>query len=422
MHLKKNIKKNKVLLENMSYLTILEVFILIAPLITYPFLVKSLGMEIYGLVITAQALASYASKIIDFGSNRVCAKHVSINREDKNKLSEIVNSVFFVRSFLCIVCFLIYMVIVLIVPIYRTHWLLFLLSYGMTLNEVLFPQYFFQGVEKMKYSSLINIGIKLLFIVLIFIFVNSGKDYNVVPLFYTIGYAVAGVISMYIVYNNMGLTFYLPKKKQMLVYVKDSSAIFATDLICLVKDKLSYFLLGAYSGMSNVVIYDLGLKINTLLAKPVQIISMALFPRSAKSRNIPRLRKVIMFIAGLAIVLVVGTNIFLPWIVQFFIHKQIDLLPLRLFTLAPIFLSISSFVASNVLVAWGYNKYVLYSIIITTATYVLALVVMFFTHQMNSVYAFVVLALISYFAEFIYRMIVGNRVMNNEEKKQYENN
>lgn len=220
----------------------------------------------------------------------------------------------------------------------------------------------------------------------------------------------------------MGLTFYLPKKKQMLVYVKDSSAIFATDLICLVKDKLSYFLLGAYSGMSNVVIYDLGLKINTLLAKPVQIISMALFPRSAKSRNIPRLRKVIMFIAGLAIVLVVGTNIFLPWIVQFFIHKQIDLLPLRLFTLAPIFLSISSFVASNVLVAWGYNKYVLYSIIITTATYILALVVMFFTHQMNSVYAFVVLALISYFAEFIYRMFVGNRVMNNEEKKQYENN
>ena len=97
MHLKKNIEKNKVLLENMSYLAILEVFILIAPLITYPFLVKSLGMEIYGLVITAQALASYASKIIDFGSNRVCAKHVSINREDKNKLSEIVNSVFFVR-------------------------------------------------------------------------------------------------------------------------------------------------------------------------------------------------------------------------------------------------------------------------------------------------------------------------------------
>lgn len=418
MDIKKRIHNNKVLLENMSYLTILEVFILIAPFITYPYLVRVLGMEFYGIVITAQALASYASKIIDFGSNRVCAKHVSVNRTDKDKLSEIVNSVFCVRSFLWLVCFVIYMAIVEIVPIYRTHWLLFLLSYGLTFNEVLFPQYFFQGVEMMKYSSLINIAVKLLFIILIFVFVHSEADYCVVPLLYTVGYTMAGIISMYIVYKNMGLRFFVPKKDQMMIYVKDSSAIFATDLISLVKDKLSYFLLGAYSGMSNVVVYDLGLKINTLLAKPVQIISMALFPRSAKDRNIPRLKKVIWFVAALAVALVVGTNIFLPWIVRFFINEPIDLMPIRLFTLAPIFLSISSFMSSNILVAWGYNKYVLYSIIITTGTYLAALLFMVVTHQMDSIYSFVVLAIVSYFAEFIYRQIVGNKVMNKELEKQ----
>lgn len=422
MVIKRLIGGHKVLLENMSYLTALEVFILIAPLITYPYLVRTLGMDMYGMVITAQALASYASKIIDFGSNRVCAKHVSINRDDKNKLSEIVNSVLFVRSSLCVICLLIYMAIVMVVPIYRVHWQLFLLSYGMTLNEVLFPQYFFQGVEKMKYSSLISIGVKILFIAMIFIFVTSREDYCLVPLFYTIGYTIAGMISMYIVYKGMGLSFYVPRKQQMMIYVKDSSAIFATDLICLVKDKLSYFLLGAYSGMSSVVVYDVGLKINTLLAKPVQIISMALFPRSAKTKNIIQLRKIIIFVAALTIFLVIVTNICLPWIVQIFIQEQIDLLPLRLFSLAPIFLSVSSFMASNILVAWGYNKYVLYSIVITTATYVLALIVMLLTHQMGSIYAFVHLALISYFAEFVYRMIIGNRVMTKEEKLHNEKN
>lgn len=418
IEIKKKIRNNRVLLENMSYLALLEGFVLIAPFITYSFLIKSLGLDIYGLVLTAQALSSYASKIIDFGSNRVCAKHVSINRDNKKKLSEIVNSVLFVRLYLYVACMLIYMLIVIIVPIYRAHWLLFMLSYGMALNEVLFPQYFFQGIEKMKYSSLINIGVKLLFIVLIFIFVNSSKDYCVVPLFYTIGYAVAGVVSMYIVYFKLGLTFYLPKKNQMMVYVKDSMAIFATDLICLIKDKLSYFLLGAYSGMSNVVVYDLGLKINTLLSRPVQIISTALFPKSAKIRNIPKLKRIIMFVAVLSVLLVICTNIFLPWVIQFFIHEQIDLLPLRIFTIAPIFLSISSFMASNILVAWGYNKYVLYSIIITTCTYIFVLIMIFFTHQIDSIYAFVVLAVISYLTEFIYRLIVGNRIMDYEANMQ----
>ena len=78
--------------------------------------------------------------------------------------------------------------------------------------------------------------------------------------------------------------------------------------------------------------------------------------------------------------------------------------------------------ASNILVAWGYNKYVLYSIVITTATYVLALIVMLLTHQMGSIYAFAHLALISYFAEFVYRMIIGNRVMTKEEKLRNEKN
>ena len=194
IQLKKTIQKNKILLENMSYLSLLEVFILIAPLITYPYLVDSLGMDVYGLVLTAQALASYASKIIDFGSNRVCAKHVSINRNDKHKLSEIVNSVFFVRLYLFFICLVIYTFVIFIVPAYRAHWLLFILSYGITLNEVLFPQYYFQGIEKMKYSSLINIGIKMLFILLIFAFVTSSNDYCVVPLLYTAGFAIAGII------------------------------------------------------------------------------------------------------------------------------------------------------------------------------------------------------------------------------------
>ena len=75
----KRSKSHKVLIENFSYLAFLQVFLLLYPLITYPYLVDVLGKEIYGIVLTAQMLASYASLFIDFGSNFVCAKHVSIN-------------------------------------------------------------------------------------------------------------------------------------------------------------------------------------------------------------------------------------------------------------------------------------------------------------------------------------------------------
>ena len=99
-HFFKIIGNNKLLIENFSYVTLLQVFILVAPLITYPYLIRILGADLYGSVLTAQMLASYASILIDFGSNNVCAKHVSLARYDKEKLSEILSSVLLVRIFL----------------------------------------------------------------------------------------------------------------------------------------------------------------------------------------------------------------------------------------------------------------------------------------------------------------------------------
>ena len=98
-------KTHNLLIENFSYLAFLQIFLLAYPLITYPYLVDVLGKELYGVILSAQMLASYASLFIDFGSNFVCAKHVSINREDKNKLSEILSNVLAIRLVLFVVFF-----------------------------------------------------------------------------------------------------------------------------------------------------------------------------------------------------------------------------------------------------------------------------------------------------------------------------
>lgn len=413
--IKKSVKHHKSLIENFSYISMLEVFLLIAPLITYPYLVRILGMNIYGVIITAQVLAGYASKIINFGSNEVCAKHVSLNRNDNNKLSEIVSSVLVIRIFLWCLCAVLYIIIIISVTPYRNYWILFLLTYGLTLNEVLFPRYFFQGIEKMKYITFINISIKLLFIIMVFIVVKESQDYLYVPLLYTIGYALAGFISLFVIFFKRGISFYIPPINVLKYYVKDSSPIFATDMICTIKDRFNYFFIGAFSSMENVVIYDLGLKISNIMVKPTQIISTVLFPKFAKNRNVDKFKTVLDIISLIAVAVVIVVNIFLPSIVNIFIHKEIDLWPIRLFTIASLFLSISSFICSNLFVAFSYNKYVLYSIFITTVGYFITLFYFYITDQFSTVYSFVIIALISYFVEFIYRIIVAKVIINKEK-------
>lgn len=413
-------KNHKNILENLSYISILQIFTLLAPFITYPYLVGVLGKELYGFVITAQVLASYCSLIIDFGSNSVCAKHVSINRSNEDKLSEIVSSVFYIRSGLWVICLFFYIGLIYLIPSYRPHFFLFLFSYGMTMNEVLFPQYFFQGIERMKYSTLINILIKIVFIALVFIVVKSESDYLYVPLLYATGYVIGGIVALSMIFGRMQIRLTPPNFDTMKFYIKDCSAILATDLICTIKDKLNYLLVGSFAGMGNVVIYDLGSKINSLLYKPTEIVRTVLLPHFAKNKNLKQFKIAVIITASVAVILTCLANIFLPQIVEFFLHEEIALWPVRLFTLAPVILSVSAMISNNAFIAWGYNKYVLYSIIITTLVYIVTLVIIYFSGLIDRLYSFVLIAIISFLAELLYRLFALRKVIKDvQSRTQY---
>ena len=414
----KKYKQHKQIIENFSYLGFLQFFLLIYPLITYPYLVKVLGRELYGVVLTAQMLTSYASLLIDFGSNYVCAKHVSINRDNPHILSEIVSNVLFVRFLLFIACGFIYLIVTLVIPAYRDHFWLFILTYAFTTNDLLFPQFFFQGIEKMKFISIINIVTKVLMVFLIFMLIKSAEDVLLVPVIYSIGYVVGGLIALYQIVYKMKIRFVLPTLKASLFYLKDSSSIFATDLICTIKDKLSYLLVGTFVGMSEVVIYDLGLKLHGIAAKPYMLISMVMFPRFAKNRNINQLKRVLIISFFITLLVVAVANIFLNNIVLFFIHEECELLPLRLFLIGPLILSISYILSNNMFVAFGYNRYVFYSMIITTSTYVICLFLAFIFTEMNTIMTFICISLISYVAELFYRLLKAKHIYTLEYSKE----
>lgn len=406
LHFQDFLNRYSSILKNISWIALVEIVVLLTPLITYPYLVRVLGKELYGYVITAQVLSSYATIIVDFGSNAVCAKHVSINRSNPLMLSEIVCSVLTIRTILWFVCFAIYMGVVIIIPAYRSVLLLFLYTYFMVLNDVLFPRYFFQGIEDMKMVSLISVFTKLFFVGMIFILIRDKSDYLWIPILYSLGFALGGVFALWKIFVSMRIKFAFPRWERMRNYINDSMPILTTDLICTIKDKFNYQLLGFYVGMGEVVIYDLGFKLNSLLAKPTSIITTVLFPRFAKNKNFKKLKISILINFSFTLLLCILLNIFLAEIVAFFLNESIELWPIRLLSLAPVFLSVSIMIYQNFFVAFGFTKYVLYSILVTTTAYLSLLLVMMFTNSLNSLYSFVFLAIASYLVEMIYRICI----------------
>lgn len=412
------IKRNEIIFQNFTYISILQVFVMLVPLLTYPYLIRVLGKELYGWVIMAQVIASYGSILVDFGFKKVSAKHVSVYRDDKVKLSEIVSSILTIRFVLWLFSLMIYLGVIYCIPAYRDHFWLFLFSFGITFNELLFPQFYFQGVERMKYIAILNIVIRSVFVILTFFLIKKAEDYALVPLLLTSGYLIGGLIALYIIFFCDKLKYRRPSYSDMKYYFKDASPIFFTDVICTIKDKLNYILLGTWVGVNNIVVYDLGSKFTNVILKPSGIVGTVLFPKIAKERNIALFRKVAIALLGGIFLLVVLLNLFLPEVVGFFMKEEIDLMPIRLYLLAPVIVGLSGYISSNLIIALGYNRYMLYSIIITTVIYLALLAIMYECGYLNSVISFVVLTLLSYSGELVYRLVVSFKIMKLERNRE----
>ena len=113
----------------------------------------------------------------------------------------------------------------------------------------------------------------------------------------------------------------------------------------------------------------------------------------------------------------------LLYVLLYFIGKKgatnkIDLLPIRLYSLVPLIVGISGYIASNLMIALGYNKYILYSILVTTTIYLFLLGGMYWGGRMNSVISFVWLTFLSYLGELIYRLIIGLKIIKNETDRK----
>ncbi|MBC7080594.1 MAG: oligosaccharide flippase family protein, partial [Methanothrix sp.] len=145
----------RVISENFLSLSLLQILVYVMPLITLPYLTRTLGVANYGLVNFAMAFNAYFQVLTDYGFGLSAVREISINREDKKKISNIFSSVMIIKGVLTIISFLILTVIVFSYQKFTQHWPLYLFAFGIVIGTTLSPTWFYQGMERMKYITIL---------------------------------------------------------------------------------------------------------------------------------------------------------------------------------------------------------------------------------------------------------------------------
>lgn len=278
-------KDNRTLLENFFSLSALQVVGMILPLITLPYVLRVIGFSNYGIVVLAASLIAYFQSVTDFSFKITATRDVVIFRDSPRKLNLIYSKVLTIKALFLLMSFAIITAVVFLYPPFRDEKLVFFLTMPLLLGHALFPEWFFQGIEKMKYITILNIGIKVFFTACIFIFIREKEDYWIYPLLQSAGFVGAGLVGQVILIKKYKLRFVRIKKRQIIQTIKENTPIFINQFFPTLYNNTTTFLLGILTTTNLVGIYDAIKKATDLAIQLLNILSRVFFPFINRNKN-----------------------------------------------------------------------------------------------------------------------------------------
>ena len=276
-------KEKKVVAQNFSSLVLLQGANYILPLLILPYLVRTLGADKFGLVMFAQSLAVFLTVFVDFGFKISGTREISLARNDKAKTGEIFLAIMIIKLGLIIIAFSILYVLVNTFTRFSVDAEVYLFSFGVVIGQALFPVWFFQGIEKMKFVTLINILAKVIFTVLVFVLIKSESDYFKVPIYNSLGFLVSGLIGFALSFQYF--EFRLPKTSLIKQLLLESSSLFVSNFASSMYTASNVFILGLFFGNVIAGVYSSMEKL-TLAVKNVYVpFYQALYPWVARQKD-----------------------------------------------------------------------------------------------------------------------------------------
>jgi O-antigen/teichoic acid export membrane protein len=387
---------NSPFFKNLTNLSIVEFINIAVPFIILPYLLRVIGKEYYGLVIFAQAVISYFLILQNFGINTYAVKEVSLIKNNKRKLNSLVSNVFVFKIALFFFSFLLLFLLVSVFPYFKEIKLLLFLTMWICFFDVIFPKWYFQGLERMKYITYVFVVSKLGSLFLIIFFVKEPNDYILIPIIYGVSSIIAGLGSLVILFKIDRVNFLFPKISDLKILMQRSNTFFISEAAVAVFANSNKVIIGSVLGMNELAYYDLADKIVSVFKHvPLNIVRNSIYPRVVITKNMNIVKNTTLIMGAYSIIVIVFIMIFASSIVNIIggIEMSNSSNILKLFSISIFTTHISNYYITIGLWSFGYEK-VFKNLMIYSTLVFLALFVLIWQLKMINIYSITILPII----------------------------
>ncbi|MCO8091496.1 oligosaccharide flippase family protein [Acinetobacter pseudolwoffii] len=346
------------LVDNFFSLSALKLINLILPLVTLPYLIKVLGFHYYGAIVLAMSLIMYFQAVTDYGFNLSATREIAKHKHSKKQLNFIYSKTLWSKFTLLILSLVVLIPIICFIPQFREDSLIFYLMCLTLIGHTMFPEWFFRGIERMRYITILDLSVKISFTIGVFLFIHKPQDYWIYPVLFGCGYLLSALIAYYIIYKHFSIQLRLVRVAQVKTTLYKGSPLFVNQFMPNFYNNTTNFLVGLLLGNYAAGVFGAIRQIVNLLNVFNSVVSTVVFPYLVRNKD--KFYIYSKYYIGFFVLLAICAAFIYPWVFQWIgiTDKQASVVFLILIS------GVTSVVvyhiyATNYLIARGYDRVVM---------------------------------------------------------------
>lgn len=251
------------------------------PLITFPYVCRVIEADGIGQINFFQSIISYISLFTCLGIPMYAIREIARDRSDVVQMNRTAMEILLLHSMLTLVGYAIVAILCLTVPQIQVNIPLFLILSLTIFFTAIGCEWFYQGIEDFKYITIRGLIIKMVSVVLLFIFVKSKTD-----LLYYGCYTVFGVLGGNI-FNFFRLRKYIHRENIIFSelhikrHVKPVLKVFSFSVVTSIYLQLNTVLLGFLKNALAVGYFAAATKVMQMLLTMSACLGSVMMPRAS---------------------------------------------------------------------------------------------------------------------------------------------
>lgn len=207
-----------------------QLFNLATPLLVIPYIVLTCGEENFGKSAVGMALSFFLMVFIDYGSDLVGVREVSVNRDNTERLEQIFTTTYLSKLILLSLVLLFISVLFCTIPFFKSEKQLFFLGLSVLIGQFLNPTWFLQGIENVKWITISNVLSKTLYISGVFLFIRLESEYIYINLIWGIGMIISNGIFFLLLIKKYNFSFSQCNKKGIQTFLRKDFKMFTSQV------------------------------------------------------------------------------------------------------------------------------------------------------------------------------------------------